>query len=216
MRGLFGEASSTSSSQSLVPASKFPAAVLETLWQRGQETGVDVSTYALLASKGPYENATVEALQRLLPVSRYDRERVEAGCGTRRAIIGGADAGSGGATRARRQSPSSSASPGVNGTPSTFWPSRTRPPAVPRSRTRTEPSVASCSDDGTVKLADFGMTFDDRSKPDPNKIIPFGTWEYMAPECWKRKLGEPGFASDVFSFGMMLWEMFARVRIYKT
>ena len=66
----------------LVPASKFPAAVLETLWQRGQETGVDVSTYALLASEGPYENATVEALQRLLPISRYDRERVEAGCGT--------------------------------------------------------------------------------------------------------------------------------------
>ena len=66
----------------LVPASKFPKAVLETLWQRGQETKVDVSTYALLASKGPYENATVEALQRLLPVSRYDREKVESGCGT--------------------------------------------------------------------------------------------------------------------------------------
>eukprot|EP01046_Picozoa_sp_COSAG06_P000396 COSAG06_NODE_11_length_35482_cov_68.929888_9_plen_442_part_00 len=36
-------------------------------------------------------------------------------------------------------------------------------------------------------------------------------------ECWKRMYGRPGFASDIFSFGMMLWEMFARrgLRIYE-
>eukprot|EP01045_Picozoa_sp_COSAG04_P032106 COSAG04_NODE_6180_length_1391_cov_1.937307_1_plen_212_part_00 len=49
---------------------------------------------------------------------------------------------------------------------------------------------------------------------DPNAIDPIGTWEYMPPECWKRRFGWPDFLSDVFSFGMMLWEMFARVRIY--
>ena len=43
---------------------------------------------------------------------------------------------------------------------------------------------------------------------------PYGTWEYMAPESWKRKYGKPGFESDIFSFGMMLWEMVARKRIY--
>eukprot|EP01045_Picozoa_sp_COSAG04_P031807 COSAG04_NODE_6018_length_1431_cov_0.930180_2_plen_145_part_00 len=27
---------------------------------------------------------------------------------------------------------------------------------------------------------------------DPNKVSPIGTYEYMPPECWKRKFGEPG------------------------
>ena len=66
------------------------------------------------------------------------------------------------------------------------------------------------------KLADFGMTFVDveASVKDKDSIAPVGTWEYLAPECWKRKYGNPGFASDIFSFGMMLWEMVARKRIY--
>jgi serine/threonine protein kinase len=44
---------------------------------------------------------------------------------------------------------------------------------------------------------------------DMNKISPIGTWEYMAPECWKRKYGSPHFKSDIFAFGVMLWEMLA-------
>jgi serine/threonine protein kinase len=94
------------------------------------------------------------------------------------------------------------------------------------------------------KLADFGMAYtdDDDSAAEPvaavssssgsgsatrtqepqvpdvkaalDEIKPYGTWEYMAPEGWKRKYGKPGFASDIFSFGMMVWEMVARVRIY--
>ena len=36
----------------------------------------------------------------------------------------------------------------------------------------------------------------------------------MAAECWKRKFGDPCSASDIFSFGMMLWEMLARERTY--
>jgi serine/threonine protein kinase len=47
-----------------------------------------------------------------------------------------------------------------------------------------------------------------------NKIISVGTWEYMAPECWKRLYGTPGVESDVFSFGLMLWEMISRARVY--
>eukprot|EP01045_Picozoa_sp_COSAG04_P045810 COSAG04_NODE_16260_length_505_cov_0.761084_1_plen_167_part_11 len=91
--------------------------------------------------------------------------------------------------------------------------------------------LARDGDTWTAKVADFGAQVDGEggddqsgqhsdSAPrrkvtvDPNAISPIGTWEYMAPECWKRKLGEPGFASDVFSFGMMLWEMVARVRVY--
>ena len=35
----------------------------------------------------------------------------------------------------------------------------------------------------------------------------------MSPECWKRKYGEPCCASDIFSLGMMMWEMLARSRI---
>eukprot|EP01046_Picozoa_sp_COSAG06_P002055 COSAG06_NODE_69_length_26016_cov_6.603272_21_plen_2919_part_00 len=51
---------------------------------------------------------------------------------------------------------------------------------------------------------------------DLEKVVPYGTWEYMAPECYKRKYGEPCLASDIFSLGLMLWEMIARDRIYKT
>ena len=78
-----------------------------------------------------------------------------------------------------------------------------------------------------AKLADFGMSITDEmqtlvSTAEPTNIqasvkgkTSFGTWEYMAPECWKRKYGKPGLASDIFSFGLMLWEMVARSRVYK-
>lgn len=41
----------------------------------------------------------------------------------------------------------------------------------------------------------------------------YGTWEYMPLECWRREYGEPDRQSDVFSVGMMLWEMLSRSRI---
>eukprot|EP01046_Picozoa_sp_COSAG06_P009655 COSAG06_NODE_507_length_14929_cov_109.047067_4_plen_2293_part_00 len=47
-----------------------------------------------------------------------------------------------------------------------------------------------------------------------DKVSPIGSWEYMAPECWKRKYGKPDFGSDIFAFGLLFWEMVARVRIY--
>jgi hypothetical protein len=42
----------------------------------------------------------------------------------------------------------------------------------------------------------------------------YGTFEYMSPECYKRDYGVPCFASDVFSFGVILWELWARERVY--
>eukprot|EP01046_Picozoa_sp_COSAG06_P032528 COSAG06_NODE_3258_length_5606_cov_3.545488_2_plen_441_part_00 len=92
--------------------------------------------------------------------------------------------------------------------------------------------------DPKAKLADFGMndnknlqapaterlerTTSDASSAarvhdtdsDRDKIVPFGTWEYMSPECYKRKYGEPCSASDVFSFGVLVWEMIACDRPY--
>eukprot|EP01046_Picozoa_sp_COSAG06_P030513 COSAG06_NODE_2902_length_6117_cov_3.107843_2_plen_476_part_00 len=79
------------------------------------------------------------------------------------------------------------------------------------------------SDDGVgyvCKLADFGMVYEapttvDGEKPACQEQV-YGTWEYMPPECYQRQYGEPCFASDIFSFGLMLWEMVSRSRIYRS
>ena len=36
----------------------------------------------------------------------------------------------------------------------------------------------------------------------------------MAPECLSRKYGRPAFASDVYSVGVILWELWAKRRVY--
>ena len=36
----------------------------------------------------------------------------------------------------------------------------------------------------------------------------------MAPECLNRKYGRPAFASDVYSVGVILWELWAKRRVY--
>eukprot|EP01045_Picozoa_sp_COSAG04_P025201 COSAG04_NODE_3264_length_2996_cov_1.937176_5_plen_191_part_00 len=63
----------------------------------------------------------------------------------------------------------------------------------------------------SVRIADFGMDSheDDLQEEDTSF---YGTFEYMSPECYMRKYGVPCFASDVFSFGIILWEMWARER----
>jgi serine/threonine protein kinase len=96
-------------------------------------------------------------------------------------------------------------------------------------------------DKWVAKLADFGMAYEDNgsqavgtssvttggSAPQTpqvadsqkidslDKIAAFGTWEYLSPECYKRKYGTPCCKSDIFSFGVMIWEMVARTRPYK-
>eukprot|EP01046_Picozoa_sp_COSAG06_P032890 COSAG06_NODE_3318_length_5510_cov_54.390622_6_plen_387_part_01 len=63
----------------------------------------------------------------------------------------------------------------------------------------------------SVRVADFGMD-DEGDEGDDDCSGVYGTWEYLSPECWKRKYGEPCFASDVFSFGVILWEMWTSQR----
>ena len=36
----------------------------------------------------------------------------------------------------------------------------------------------------------------------------------MAPECLRRKYGRPAFASDVYSVGIIMWELWAKRRVY--
>ena len=71
-------------------------------------------------------------------------------------------------------------------------------------------------DDGNtiVKIADFGMG-SDMKKNDDNTYdtgSPTGTWDYMAPEAFRGR----GLcaASDIFSFGVMLWELFTQRQVY--
>ena len=67
----------------------------------------------------------------------------------------------------------------------------------------------------SVRIADFGMDDDDEEQGNGEaEDTPYGTWEYMAPECLKRKFGRPVFASDVFSYAIILWELWARRRVY--
>ena len=82
-----------------------------------------------------------------------------------------------------------------------------------------------------MRIADFGMEAD--KEEDDDEV--YGTWEcvttaaavlslpadsacvsrrYMAPECLSRKHGRPAFASDVFSVGIILWELWAKRRVY--
>jgi serine/threonine protein kinase len=64
------------------------------------------------------------------------------------------------------------------------------------------------SEEYGVRIADFGMAAEEKQ----DKV--YGTWEYLSPECWKRQFGQPCFASDVFSFGIILWELWAGTRVY--
>jgi hypothetical protein len=70
------------------------------------------------------------------------------------------------------------------------------------------------------KLADFGMVYEAPTTVDVQEQAGqgqvYGTYEYMPPECYQRQYGEPCFASDIFSFGLMLWEMGSRSRIYRS
>lgn len=59
-----------------------------------------------------------------------------------------------------------------------------------------------------AKVADFGLA---RLLQAPGHFDQTGHFAYVAPEIWEAKTAAHfSYASDVFSFGMVLWEMWAR------
>eukprot|EP01046_Picozoa_sp_COSAG06_P037491 COSAG06_NODE_4236_length_4443_cov_2.395718_2_plen_488_part_00 len=83
-----------------------------------------------------------------------------------------------------------------------------------------------------AKIADFGMDAEDSQakstvefstgsnspRPGSQNTMWIGTFEYMSPEAAgqnREKFGTVGKAADVYSFGVMLWEMFFGMRVRK-
>jgi serine/threonine protein kinase len=67
-------------------------------------------------------------------------------------------------------------------------------------------------DDLVIKVGDFGLSI---LKSDEQKREVIGTYYYLAPEvALKRAKHSP--ASDVYSFGLLLWEFVMRVDIYSS
>lgn len=66
------------------------------------------------------------------------------------------------------------------------------------------------NENGIVKLIDFGLACAGNFSRIPKKLIGAGTPVYLAPEALREEAGSLSFKVDVFSFGMVLWEMLAR------
>ncbi|GAX74957.1 hypothetical protein CEUSTIGMA_g2403.t1 [Chlamydomonas eustigma] len=66
--------------------------------------------------------------------------------------------------------------------------------------------------EGAAKISDFGLARSKYKTYLSTKKIDAGTVAYMAPECFNSKLGGVTTKSDVFSFGVILWEMLTRER----
>jgi serine/threonine protein kinase len=61
---------------------------------------------------------------------------------------------------------------------------------------------------GVIKISDFGLS---KKLTDVTGATNAGTPPYMAPEVNNRAYGHP---ADVYSFGLMLWELWYRKRIF--
>jgi serine/threonine-protein kinase len=66
-----------------------------------------------------------------------------------------------------------------------------------------KPENVLLSDDGRIKVTDFGLAREVNSNTDTGSLV--GTVAYMAPEVIRRGSSEP--SSDIYSFGIMLYEM---------
>lgn len=81
------------------------------------------------------------------------------------------------------------------------------PPCPRSSLTRHLPPIIH---QGTAKIADFGLarhknkTFLSTKRPEAGTVV------YQAPECFNDELGGISTKADVFSFGVILWEMVMR------
>ena len=79
--------------------------------------------------------------------------------------------------------------------------------------------VRNGSEEYGVRIADFGMDAEGEKQEsgkeaEDEDTSVYGTWEYLSPECWQRRFGQPDFPSDVFSFGIILWELWACTRVF--
>ncbi|KAG1661182.1 hypothetical protein FOA52_005987 [Chlamydomonas sp. UWO 241] len=66
--------------------------------------------------------------------------------------------------------------------------------------------------DGTAKIADFGLARCKYKTFLTTKKLDAGTVAYMAPECFDSKLGGVSNKCDIFSLGIILWELVMRSR----
>ncbi|KAG1670201.1 hypothetical protein FOA52_014977 [Chlamydomonas sp. UWO 241] len=65
---------------------------------------------------------------------------------------------------------------------------------------------------GTAKIADFGLARCKYKTYLSTKKLDAGTVAYMAPECFNDKLGGVSTKCDIFSLGVILWELVTQTR----
>ncbi|MFM8927262.1 MAG: protein kinase domain-containing protein [Rhodoluna sp.] len=74
-----------------------------------------------------------------------------------------------------------------------------------------KPENVILADDGRIKVADFGLARELSSVTDTGSLV--GTVAYLAPEVLRR--GKTETASDIYSFGIMLFEMLTGKQPYQ-
>jgi serine/threonine protein kinase len=68
------------------------------------------------------------------------------------------------------------------------------------------------TDDGVAKISDFGLARCKYKTYLSTKKLDAGTVAYMAPECFNDKLGGVSTKCDIFSLGVILWELVSQSR----
>ncbi|GAX79022.1 hypothetical protein CEUSTIGMA_g6462.t1 [Chlamydomonas eustigma] len=75
-----------------------------------------------------------------------------------------------------------------------------------------KPGNVLLSADGTAKISDFGLARSKYKTLLSTKRFDVGTVAYMAPECFDDALGDITLKCDIYSFGILLWEIMSETR----